>query len=80
MRLNHEKLRTLAYKKGVTQTALASASGVSRIAINGIFNGKSCKEETARKIAEALEVSLGEIKQEPIRVSKNKPGKMAKAK
>ena len=61
MRLNTEKLRATAYKKSINQTALAEATGITRITINGVFNGKSCNDETARKIAECLGVELKEI-------------------
>lgn len=48
-------------EKDVTQTTIAEQSGVSRTTINNICAGRSCRPETAQKIADALGVDLKAI-------------------
>lgn len=45
----------------MTQTQLAERSGVSRVTINYIKNGKSCTEEVGKKLAEALGVPVEKL-------------------
>ena len=40
---------------------LAAATGLSRITISNIKNGKSCTHETANKIAAALDVDINKL-------------------
>ena len=61
MKLNAKKLRLTAYDKGMTQSDIAVACELSRGTINGIFNGRTCSQDTAEKIAEVLEVPLKKI-------------------
>lgn len=61
MRLDRKKLMLVMYDKNITQIKLAEASGVSRATVNSVRGGKSCSEETANKIAQALNVNLKEI-------------------
>lgn len=61
MKLSEKKLRVTAYDKGMTQSDIAVACELSRGTINGIFNGRTCSQETAEKIAEVLEVPIEKI-------------------
>lgn len=61
MRLDRKKLMLVMYDKNITQRKLAETSGVSRATVNSVRGGKSCSEETANKIAQALNVNLKEI-------------------
>ena len=56
------KVRMLIYEKKLTQSSLAKEINVSRATINNICRGSSCSEKTARRIADALGVTLEEIK------------------
>ncbi len=62
MKLDDVKIRSLIYTKHTTQTALSDRAGVTRMTLNSICNGKSCNEATARKIADALDVQIDDIK------------------
>ena len=61
MNLNTEKLRLITYRKGMNQKEVAEVSGLAHMTINGIYNGRSCRKETAEKIAEALQVPVEHI-------------------
>ncbi len=58
MRIDRIKLRVVMLEKDVSQTSLANRSGLSRETINGVCAGRSCTDETAAKIAGALDVDL----------------------
>ena len=47
--------------KGYTLEELAKVSGVSRATLSAIKNGKSCKYETAIKVAKALGLDATEL-------------------
>lgn len=61
VRIDRAKLAVKLIKKNMTQNELASFSNVSRVTISNIRNGKSCSDETGRKIAKALGVDVTEI-------------------
>ena len=61
MNLNTEKVRLLAYRKGLKQKEIAESSTLALPTVNNIFNGRSCSQETAEKIAEALGVALEQL-------------------
>lgn len=61
MRLDRIKLAAALKYRNITQLDLANRSGLSRITINSICNGRSCTEESAEKIADALEMPLTSI-------------------
>lgn len=61
MKINDELIRTLLFRKRLTQKELAKLSGVSRTSISAVCNGKSCTLETAASIADALGVTLDSI-------------------
>lgn len=58
MRIDRVKLITEMARQNLTQLRLAELSGISRMTISGIQNGRSCSGRTAVKIADALHVSL----------------------
>ena len=61
MRIDRIKLVTELIKQEMTQKQLAEKAGVSRVTVNGIKSGRSCSDETAGKIAKALDVDVTEI-------------------
>lgn len=54
------QLRTIRMNKGISQSELSRRSGISRVTINNIENGKQddMKVETIKRIAGALEVDV----------------------
>lgn len=56
----HQMIKSIRTDKGISQSELARRSGISRVTINNIENGKQedMKVETIRKIANALEVDV----------------------
>lgn len=50
------KLRKILFDKGMNQTELSNVTGISRVTINGIMNGRSCSAETADTICSALSI------------------------
>ena len=62
MQLNPTKVKVATFRKGLNQRKVTELSGLSYSAVNSVYNGKSTTEETARKIAEVLGVSLETIK------------------
>lgn len=61
MNIKPEKLKKKMKEQGLTQTRLAEVSQVSRVTVNTILRGATCKPETASKIATALGVPLYEL-------------------
>lgn len=57
------RLKQFREEKGWTQTKLAEESGVSRVTINGIENGKIqvVKTDTLAKIADALGMTISAV-------------------
>jgi len=60
VKLDDRKIHMLMYDLGIKQVKLSELSGVSRPAIAKAIKGKPCKEETGRKICEALRVDIHE--------------------
>ena len=58
MRIDRFKFRMELLKRGMTQTQLAKQAGVTRATINNIACGKSCRDEVAGQIAQALGVDV----------------------
>ena len=56
-----KRLRYALELKEMKQQDLADKSGVSRVTVNGIRNGKSCSDEVGYKIAEALGVDISKL-------------------
>ncbi len=61
MRIDRIKLLILIATKDISTLELAKKSGLSRQTISCIKQGKRCREETAKKIAKALDVDVTEI-------------------
>lgn len=61
MRIDRLKLITELARQDMTQKRLSELSGVSKVTISCIVNGKSCKDAVAGKIAKALNVDVTEI-------------------
>ena len=61
MRIDRIKLTIELVKRGMTQTALAKKSGISRVTIASIKAGRSCSEDTAKKLAAALNVPIKKL-------------------
>lgn len=61
IRLDRIKFNMEMLKQNMTQGELAEKTGISRATICYIANGKSCSNETAEKIAKALDVDVTEI-------------------
>lgn len=61
MRIDRIKFVTELTKQDLTLTELVKRCGVNRVTLSNIKNGKSCSNETAQKIAKALNVSIDEI-------------------
>lgn len=60
IKLDARKIRMQLFDMKLTQTELSKLSGVSRVVVNRAVSGKPCKEETGRKICEALGVDIHE--------------------
>lgn len=61
VRVNKIKVSVLMAKQELNQTSLANKAHMSRNNLSIIMNGKSCRIETALKIAEALGVDVTDI-------------------
>ena len=61
MRICRSKFVSELVKHDLTLAKLSEMSGLSRATLTAIKSGKSCKEETAKKIAEALGVPLKKL-------------------
>jgi len=64
MRIDRVKLIAEMARQEMTGYRLAELSGVSRITISSIRNGKSCSIQTVGKLAAALGVDVREIMRE----------------
>lgn len=61
MNLDAAKIRTIAFAKGKTQKSLVSETGISQPTINKAFTGKNIRWETAKAIADAMELDVTEL-------------------
>ncbi len=61
MFIDRERLTLMLMRKSWTQKELARRAGLSRATVNGIKAGRRCSEETAGKIARALNVDLTKL-------------------
>lgn len=64
MRIDRIKLVTEIARSEIKIYDLAAKSGLTRATISAIKGGKSCKEETAVKLAAGLGVPLSSLLQE----------------
>lgn len=61
MKLSSRKMNIIMAEQGVNTPMLAVKSNVSRNTISAVLNGKTCRRDTAGKIAKALGVSVAEL-------------------
>ena len=61
MRLDNQKMLVRMAQKNLNQTTLATAAGISRVTVNSLCRGATCKPETAERIAEALGVPVEKL-------------------
>lgn len=61
MKIKEKDLLMVMAKKEMNFIQLAELSGISKVTMSYIKNGKSCKPDIAGKIAKALEVEPEEI-------------------
>lgn len=61
MRISGRALTLIAFDRDLTLTDIAKAAGISRQTIYGIKSGSKCTDETAQKIAKALNVDIEEL-------------------
>ncbi len=61
MRIDRIKFVAELTKQDLTLVELSNRSGVNRVTLSNIKNGKSCKEEIAMKIAKGLNVDLKKL-------------------
>lgn len=62
MRLDMVKIVAIMKEKGMRQKDLMEKSGLSRNTISAICNGKSCTDDTAKRISEAFGVKVETLK------------------
>jgi len=63
MRIDRVKFVTELTKQDLTLMELSKKSGVNRVTLSNIKCGKSCREDIALKVANALEVDIEELKE-----------------
>ena len=61
MRIDRIAARVEMLKRDIKIKDLCKISGLSRMTVSSVLNGKSCKEDTALRIAAGLGVDLSEI-------------------
>ena len=61
IKFDDRKMRMLLYDKKLTQTKVSELSNVSRPVVAKAFSGKTCSEETGRKICKALDIDINEV-------------------
>lgn len=54
MRIDRVAFAAALARRDINQKRLAELSGVSRVTITAVKSGKSCSEDTARKLAAVL--------------------------
>lgn len=54
MRIDRVAFAAALARRDINQKRLAELSGVSRVTITAVKSGKTCSEETARKLATVL--------------------------
>lgn len=61
MRIDRVKFATALARKDFSSGELARRTGLSRVTISSVKNGRSCSKTTAAKIAAGLGVDLSQI-------------------
>lgn len=61
MRIDRVKFAAALARANLNSKQLAERSGVSRVTVSAVKNGKGCLENTAEKLAAGLGLPLAEI-------------------
>ena len=61
LKIDYKRLRAVMALRDVSQKQLVNKTGLGRVTINSVCCGRKCSPDTARKIAEALDVELSDI-------------------
>lgn len=61
MRIDRVKMITEMARRDLTANRLAEKAGISRVTVSSIKRGATCADDTAIKIAKALDVPVSEI-------------------
>ena len=64
LKLDTHKIMLVLAEKGLTRTALAEISGISRQSISTIMTRGTCTPRTANKLAKGLGAAVNEITKE----------------
>lgn len=64
MMIDRRKIENILAEKGLTMSALASKSGISRQSISTIIRRSACTPATAGKLAKGLGASVEDIRLE----------------
>ena len=69
-RINRLAFAIAVAKADLTVNQLAAASGLSRGTLSAVKNGKSCTDDTAQRLADALGVTMDYLTREPVEAVK----------
>lgn len=61
MKIKEFEVNLMLAEKNLRQSDLAKLSGISRVTINSVLNGKTANAKTIHAIAKALDVPVREI-------------------
>lgn len=61
MKIKEFEVNLMLAEKNLRQSDLAELSGISRVTINSVLNGKTASARTIHAIAKALDVPVREI-------------------
>lgn len=61
MKIKEFEVNLMLAEKNLRQSDLAELSGISRVTINSVLNGKTANARTIQAIAKALDVPVREI-------------------
>ena len=61
MKIKEFEVNLMLAEKNLRQSDLAKLSGISRVTINSVLNGKTASARTIHAIAKALDVPVREI-------------------
>lgn len=61
MRIDRAKFAAALVRADLTCKELATRTGISRATVTGVKTGKSCRQETAERLAAELGVSVSEL-------------------
>ena len=62
MRLDNKKLKIALISKGINQKELSQVASVSYSMLSAVMNGRSCSMELATRLANALDVTIDELR------------------